>query len=162
MWLPVGPGGGSLFQDEKESRSRRGNASGSITDGDPGSFVVTFDGRPATQDWFAVTLEAPVRLKRLSFVHGRTFHDGGWFDASGGKPQVQVQKARGGAWETVGVLGDYPETTATHAAGLAGGESFTCALPQALTVFGVRVRGKPACGDNPRQAFASCGEILGE
>ena len=162
VWLPVGPGGGSLFQDEKESRSRRGNASGSITDGDPGSFVVTFDGRPATQDWFAVTLEAPVRLKRLSFVHGRTFHDGGWFDASGGKPQVQVQKARGGAWETVGVLGDYPETTATHAAGLAGGESFTCALPQALTVFGVRVRGKPACGDNPRQAFASCGEILGE
>jgi len=162
VWLPVGPSAGNLFQDEKESRSRRGNVSGSISDGDPGSFVVTFDGKPAAEDWFAVTLEAPTELKRVGFVHGKTFHDGGWFDASGGRPQVQIQAMPGGKWETVGVLKDYPATTATNAAGLVGGERFTCDLLKPMRTFGVRVVGRPASGDDPRQAFASCAELLGE
>jgi uncharacterized protein len=162
VWIPVGQSKGDRLLDEKESRSRRGNVSGSITDGDPGTFVVTYDGKPATEDWFAVTLAAPADLKRVVFVHGKTFHDGGWFDASAGQPQVQVQTSQGDDWETVAVLKDYPATTATSAAGLAGGERFTCALPKATTVFGLRVVGKPASGDNPRQAFSSCAELLGD
>ena len=162
VWLPIGQTGGNLLQDEKESRSRQGNVSGSITDGDPDTFVVTFDGNAADQDWFAVTLAAPTDLKRVVFVHGRTFHDGGWFDASAGPPKVQVQATADGQWETIGVLKDYPATTATSAAGLTGGERFTCPLPVGTRAYGVRVVGKPASGDNPRQAFASCADLIAE
>jgi DUF1680 family protein len=160
VWIPVGRTGSDLLLDEKESRSRLGNVTGSITDGDPGTFVVTFDNAPSAEDWFAVTLTAPAEVNRVVFVHGKTFHDGGWFDSSAGQPRVQVQTSKDGQWETVAVLTDYPATTATSAAGLTGGESFSCALPKAAKVIGVRVVGKPASGDNPRQAFASCGEIL--
>jgi len=162
VWIPIGQTEGNLLLEEEESRSRRGNASGSITDGDPDTFVVTFDGKPAAEDWFVATLAAPAELKRVVFVHGKTFHDGGWFDASAGQPQVQVQTAEKGKWETVGVLKDYPATSATSAAGLTGGERFTCQLPRAAKVFGVRVVGKPASGDDPRQAFASCAELMAE
>jgi hypothetical protein len=162
VWIPVGQSEGNLLLEEKESRSRRGNVSGSITDGDPATFVVTFEGKPAAEDWFAVTLAAPVELKRVVFVQGKTFHDGGWFDASAGQPQVQIQAAEKDKWETVGVLKDYPTTTATSAAGLTGGERFTCQLSKTTKVYGVRVVGKPASGDKPAQAFASCGELLAE
>ena len=162
IWLPIGkaPSGKSL--ELQESRSRPGNVEGSIIDGNPNTFVVTWDSQPATQDWFAVAFPAPVAINRVVFTHGRTFHDGGWFDASAGQPQVQVQTAAGGPWETVGVLSDYPPTTATTAAGLVQGEHFTCKLSKAIKAFGVRVIGKPASGDNLSQAFASCGELRAE
>ena len=73
-----------------------------------------------------------------------------------------MQTAEKGQWETVGVLKDYPATTATSAAGLSGGERFTCPLPKSTKVFGVRVIGKPASGDSPQQAFASCAELMAE
>jgi uncharacterized protein len=162
VWIPVGQSDGNLLLEEKESRSRRGNVSGSISDGDPATFVVTFDNKSAAEDWFAVTLAAPTELKQVVFVHGKTFHDGGWFDASAGPPQVQVQPAEKGAWEAVGALKGYPATTSTNPASLTGGERFTCQLPGATKVFGVRVIGKPASGDNPQQAFASCAELMAQ
>ena len=162
VWIPIGQTEGNLLLEEKESRSRQGNVSGSITDGDPDTFVVTFEGKPAAEDWFTVTLASPAELKRVVFVHGKTFHDGGWFDASAGQPQVQVQTAEKGPWETVGVLKDYPSTTATSAAGLTSSERFTCQLPKVTKSYGVRVIGKPASGDAPQQAFASCAELLAE
>ena len=70
----------SLLADGRESRSRHGQRPGSINDGDFGSIVVTFDGRPAKEDWYAVTLDAPVTIRRVVFAHGRNFHDGGWFE----------------------------------------------------------------------------------
>jgi uncharacterized protein len=149
----------SLLSDGEESRSRQGNVEGSINDGDLGSFAVTFDERPAKGDWFAVTLAAPVSIGRVVFAHGKTFHDGGWFDASAGKPQVQVKREKGGRWETVGALSDYPATTATDARSLAPGQQFTLRLPKPVSLIAVRVVGVPACGDNPRQAFASCAEL---
>ena len=149
----------SLLSDGEESRSRQGNVDGSINDGDPASFVVTFDQKPAKEDWFAVTLAAPVTIGRVVFVHGKNFHDGGWFDTSAGKPQVQVKREKNGAWETVGTLGDYPATTATDGRKLAPGQKFTLRLPKAVSVIAVRVVGVPACGDNPKQAFASCAEL---
>jgi hypothetical protein len=148
--------------DGRESRSREGNLQGSINDGDTGSFVVTYDGQKADEDWFAVTVAAPLEIKRVTFVHGKTFHDGGWFDAGAAQPRVQVQTTPGGKWETVGILKDYPATTATSPAGLTGGERFTCQLPQTTKVFGVRVIGKPASGDAPQAAFSSCGGLLAE
>ncbi|MGE5612210.1 MAG: beta-L-arabinofuranosidase domain-containing protein [Bacillota bacterium] len=160
IWLPL-PGtgaGASLLFEGKESRSRWGNLSGSIND-DPPSAVVTFDGKNAAEDWFAVTLDQPVAIRRVVFQHGKTFHDGGWFDAAGGKPRVQVQKSKGGAWETIGTLDEYAQTTATDSKGLKEGQVFTLRLAEPLKVFGVRVIGKPAGGDNASQAFSSCGGL---
>jgi DUF1680 family protein len=149
----------SLLAFGEESRSREGNQGGSILDDDPSSIVVTFDGQKHKEDWFAITLMQAVTLKRITYVHGRTFHDGGWFDSSQGKPRIQVQRTLNGAWEEVGVLSAYPETTATDAKGLKQGESFTLQLDADMKVFGVRVVGVPAHGDNPAQSFTSCAEL---
>jgi ATPase subunit of ABC transporter with duplicated ATPase domains len=95
----------------------------------------------------------------LLFAHGKTFHDGGWFDATAGKPRVQVKRAKDGAWETVAELKDYPATTAKDSAEMDGGECFNCILAEPLKGWAIRVAGKRACGDNPQQAFSSCAEL---
>jgi DUF1680 family protein len=149
----------SVLADGQETRSREGNQNGSIVDGDPSSFVVTFDGRAAKEDWYAVILPAPARIARMVFTHGRNFHDGGWFDARGGKPRFQVQSKVGGAWETVGKLAGYPATTATDNGGLRAGQAFECHLETPVSAVAVRVIGAPSSGDNDRQAFSSCSEL---
>jgi hypothetical protein len=165
VWLPAPdaelPRNDSLFAFGTETRSRPGNVPGSISDGDAGTFVVTFDGRPQADAWFAVSLPKPVEVRRVIFAHGQTFHDGGWFDTSGGKPEIQVQREPNGSWETVARLESYPATSATDAAGLRGGERFAVMLPQAERALGLRVLGKPASGDNAQQAFTSCAELQG-
>ncbi len=148
----------NLLMDGVEIRSRKPNA-GSIIDDNAESIAVTFSNKRAPDDWFGVELEEPVIARRIVFTHGKTFHDGGWFDASAAKPRVQIRSRPGGDWETVCELKDYPATTATDAAGLKAGEQFRCELPKPTEVFGVRVVGKPACGDNPKQAFSSCAEL---
>ncbi len=154
------PANASLLAFGNETRSRPGNSEGTISDGDAGTFVVTYDGHKAETDWFAVTLDAPAAIRRVAFAHGRAFHDGGWFDVqNGGKPRVEVRRAPSGPWESVGILADYPDTTATNAKNLWDGQTFTLRLAEPQTVVAVRVIGKPACGDNPKQAFASCGEL---
>ncbi|MCX6997419.1 MAG: hypothetical protein NTV49_10115 [Kiritimatiellaeota bacterium] len=150
---------GSLLAGGRESRSRRGNQDGSINDGDLGSIVVTFDGQPAAEDWFAVTLAAPVAVRRVVFAHGKNFHNGGWFDASAGKPRVQIQREKNGAWATVGELADYPAATATDHKGLKPGQKFTLRLPAPVRAAAVRVLGTPVGGDQPQQAFSSCSEL---
>ncbi|MFO1078121.1 MAG: glycoside hydrolase family 127 protein [Planctomycetota bacterium] len=153
------PHSDALGADGDETRSREGNVDGSFQDGDPGTFVVTFDGTAADVDWFAVAFRAPTAIRRVVFAHGRTFHDGGWFDASGGKPRVEIKRSAAGDWQTAGELADYPATTATDAMGLAPGQTFALVLPADERVVAIRVIGKPACGDNPRQAFSSCAEL---
>lgn len=149
----------SLLAWGVESRSRNGNASGSILDEDLHSFVVTFDSQAQAQDWYAVNLPKTAAIQSIVYAHGRTFHDGGWFDASKGKPQVQVQYTLNGAWEAVGTLDTYPDTTATDSRNLKDGDRFTLKFRSPLRVFGVRVIGTPAHGDNPRQSFSSCAEL---
>ena len=144
VWLRATGVADSLLAGGNESRSRQGNSKGSINDGDLGSFVVTFDGKPTKQDWFAVALAEPVRIGRVVFAHGQNFHDGGWFDASAGKPRVQVQRAKGGAWQTIGNLTDYPATTAVSDKGLKPGQIFTLRLSQPIQAVAVRVIGAPA------------------
>jgi DUF1680 family protein len=164
VWLPLpakGEPSGNVLVEGQESRSRQGNVSGSITDQDLQSFVVTFDGEPADQDWFAVDLDEPVTLSRVLFVHGKNFHDGGWFDTSAGKPWIEVKLARDGVWKPIGELKSYPATTATAHGKLKGGERFTCELSAPVKVWAIRVVGKPASGDNPHQAFSSCAELEG-
>ncbi|SPE60191.1 hypothetical protein SBV1_390027 [Verrucomicrobia bacterium] len=54
--------------DGRESRSRQGNLQGSINDGDTGSFVVTYDGQKADEDWFAATVTAPIENHYVVFM----------------------------------------------------------------------------------------------
>jgi len=163
IWLRAAgvpfPPNASLFGFGNESRSRSGNVNGSICDGDPATFVVTFNARRADEDWFAISLETPMSVRRIVFAHGHAFHDGGWFDTSTEKPRVQVQRTKGGAWETMGTLDSYPATSATDSAGLRDGQSFAMELKQAISCVALRVVGKPAHGDNPAQAFSSCAEL---
>ena len=72
----------------------RGNANGStnINDDDPDSSVDTSDGKQVpTEDWFAVTLDKPVAIRRVVFAQGGR-NDGlaGGYFAS--KPKVQAQR----------------------------------------------------------------------
>ncbi|HEY3322003.1 MAG TPA: beta-L-arabinofuranosidase domain-containing protein [Planctomycetota bacterium] len=149
----------SLLMDGKEKRSRAGNMQGSINDGDVATIACTFNGKAAEQDWYSVELDQPATFKRVVFAHGKSFHDGGWFDASAGKPQIQVRREKGGEWEKVGELADYPATTAADAKGLQDGQIFTLKLNEAIKAVGVRITGKPASGDGPQQAFSSCAEL---
>ncbi len=161
VWMPLPRElyRGNLLLDARESRSRPGNLAGSITDEDFETAVVTFDGKPAAEDWFAAKLDEPALVKRVIFGHGKTLTDGGWFDASAGKPRVQAKRAKDGVWETVAELTAYPATTANDSAEMDGGESFICNLPAPVKAWAIRVIGKPACGRNPRQAFSSCSEL---
>ena len=161
VWLPLaGQPDANVLLNGVESRSRQGNLTGSINDGDLQSGVVTYDGKSAQEDWFAVTLSQPATVSRVVFVAGKIFHDGGWFDASAGKPRVEIQRAAGSPWETIGERADYPATTATDFKGLKwGGNQFTLNLKVPATFVAVRIIGRPACGDNPKQAFSSCGEL---
>jgi DUF1680 family protein len=154
----IGGPSGSLLFGGRSTASRKGNVEGDIADDDMDTFAVTYNGQRAAEDWFAVTLQKPVVIRRVVYAHGRTFHDGGWFDASAGKPRIQVQTEKNGAWKTVATLDAYPNTTATDAAGLQDGQKFTVSFAPVVAVA-VRILGVPACGDRPEQAFSSCAEL---
>lgn len=149
----------SVLSDGKEERSRRGNVVGSIIDGDRLTYVVTFDGKLADEDYYSVTLNNPVSIKKIVFCHGHSFHDGGWFDTSGGKPVIQIKRTPQSQWETIGRIESYPDTTATKDPRLKDGQPFEFILNEPVKICGIKISGKPACGDNPKQAFSSCGEL---
>jgi len=161
VWLPLPRDlyRGNLLLDGKASDSRQDHLDGSMTDEDVETFVTTADGKMAEEDWFAVQLNEPVMVKRVLFAHGKTLPNGGWFDATAGKPRIQVKRTKDGAWETVAELTDYPATTAKNSAEMDGGEQLICKLASPIKVWAIRIVGKPACGDNPQQAFSSCAEL---
>ncbi len=159
VWLPTASSTVSLFSGTMESRSQIGNSDGSIVDDDPESYTVTFNGARQSVAWFAATVANPVSIGRVTFTQGPVFHDGGWFDSSKGKPIVQIQMVKDGPWKVLGSLEGYPETTGENRRGLKGGEVFEYQMPNAQKVYGIRIQGVPSTGDNPRQAFASCGEL---
>jgi hypothetical protein len=164
VWMP-GPDqlervSASPFLFARETYSRKGNVNGSIADGDATTFRVTYDGSKPAEDWFAVERSSPATVNAVTCAHGKTFHDGGWWDASKGKPRIQVRKAPNGPWEDVAVIEAYPATTATDPKRLRNGQEFVVTFAP-TKVVGIRVIGVPACGDKPGQSFASCAELLG-
>ena len=56
-------------------------------------------------------------------------------------------------------LADYPATTPTNHRDLKPGQQFSLRLSDPVRAVAVRIVGKPACGDSPRQAFSSCAEL---
>ena len=161
VWLRTKPDsrvGESLFADGIETQSRVGNVHESFTDGDPSTLSNTFTGSAEAEDWYQVALSGPVVVGRIVFRHGTAYHDGGWFDTSGGKPRVQVQHTKDGPWETVGALDTYPSTDASRDPGLKPGQAFELRFHPTL-VIGIRIVGKPSHGDNAGQSFSSCAEL---
>jgi hypothetical protein len=146
------------FTFGRELYSRPGNVNGSIADGDSGTFRVTFDGKPQSQAYFGIAIEKSVTIRRATYVAGDLFHDGGWFDTTDGKPKFQIRKTPNGPWVDVAVFEDYPATTATDAKGIRPGARFTVKF-EPVAAVAIRIIGKPASGDNPAQAFASCAEL---
>jgi len=146
----------------RESYSRAGNLAESISDDDPATVAVTFNGQRADEDWFQITMPKAVTAKRFTFWHGRSFHDGGWFDTRFGKPKIQIRRTADGPWETVGELADYPVTTDREARDprlVNNSAGFTLKLVAPVRFFAVRVVGVPSSGDNPAQNFSSCGDL---
>jgi len=161
VWLPYGAprAGRNLLLTGLETRSRRQSMGDSIIDNNFQTFASTASGKLSTQDWFTVLLQKPVTISRVVFAHGRSEHNGGWFDASAGKPRLQIKVSGEEKWMNLCDIQDYPETTATNPASLTSGEQFTCKLEKPVEIAGIRVIGKPACGDDPKQAFATCAEL---
>jgi DUF1680 family protein len=161
VWLPYGAprAGRNLLLTGFEARSRRQSMGDSIIDNNFQTYASTSIGKHATQDWFTVILPKPVTISRVVVAHGHTEHNGGWFDASAGKPRLQIKVVGEDKWKNLCEIKDYPNTTATNPAGLTAGERFTCKLEKPVEIAGIRVIGKPASGDDPKQAFATCAEL---
>lgn len=135
-----------------ESQSRMGNLKGSLIQG---KLISTYTGTKQEQDWYAVTLAQPSTVGWVVFTHGACWPNGGWFDASNGKPQVQVQAVKDGPWTTVGELADYPATTATDNKKITSKTGYSCTLAKSVKALSVRVIGRPACGNNQNGSFSS-------
>jgi uncharacterized protein len=161
VWLPYGTPrrDRNLLLTGIEARSRRQSMGDSIIDGNFKTFASTSVGKPAQLDWFTVVLQKPVVISRVIVAHGHTEHNGGWFDASTGKPRLQIKVAGEEKWKNLCDIKDYPQTTASSPAGLSDGQRFVCKLEKPVEITGIRVIGKPACGDDPKQAFATCSEL---
>jgi uncharacterized protein len=147
------------FTFGRELYSRPGNVDGSIADGDIDSFRVTYDGRPQEEAWFGIQIDRPVWIHSAVYVAGRLFHDGGWFDTTAGKPRFQVRTTADAPWIDIAVFDDYPNATGTDPKGIRQGMRFSTTFDPVQAVA-IRVIGRPASGDNPGQAFASCAELI--
>lgn len=162
VWIPfrsaLKPAPVSLMLGARESRSRQGNAIGSINDTVPSTYVVTFDGTAADEDWYALESDKPVLIDRIQFTQGKLFHDGGWFDTTQSKPRIEVRRTADGDWEPLGVFDGYPSTTAQHPGELKPWQVFELQTTP-VSVYAIRLVGRPSRGDNPHQAFSSCGEL---
>jgi len=139
----------------RESWSRAGTENGSICDERPDTYRNTFTARPAKQDWYAVEIDQPAVIARVVYRHGKLFSNGGWFETSEGRPQIQIKRTRTANWETVATLDNYPDATATQTPGLRDGEAFSVRLKAPLKAVGVRIVGKPG------GLFSSCAELGG-
>jgi DUF1680 family protein len=169
VWLRApgvaNPPGYSVLLGGTESVSRSGKGTGAISDDEFEDAVTTDDGKRAEEDWFAVAVARPVSARRVVFTGVKASRNGGWFDASAGKPRVQVQRTAGAKWETVGEFRDYPATTGSAASnstgtrGLGVDSQFTLELAAPVTFVALRVIGVPSYGDNPKQSFVSCAEL---
>ena len=81
------------------------------------------------------------------------------FDTSAGKPRIQARKQKEGPWEDIAVLESYPDSTpARPGRGLRNGAPFEVRFPP-VSIYALRIIGKPASGDNPSQSFASCADL---
>jgi DUF1680 family protein len=151
--IPVGQVALTAFG--KETWSRGGTERGSICDERPDTYRNTLTPRAAKVDWYAVEIDSPAKIARVVYRHGKVFTNGGWFDTSEGKPQIQVKRTKAAEWETVATLDSYPNTNGTGAPTLRDGEPFSVKLAAPVEAVAVRITGRPG------RSFSSCAELAG-
>jgi DUF1680 family protein len=181
VWLPVGP-----VREPNVLLEGTGLCSGAapevddprlVNDGDPFTLATLSRPGPVAPQWFGVALPRPVVIREVSFMHGMSWTEGGWFDTHEQRPLLQAQRTPGGAWETLGEFASYPATTSTDGAAilrqqtldlhatvaeasrLMAGQTFTLRLPRPETVCAVRVVGLPSRGRSPDTATLKCAEL---
>lgn len=131
----------------KQSVSSRGpSTTGTISDERTDTWVSTNPGRtkPGEKDWFVVELREPGSVRRIVYTGGPVNVDGGGFDPEKGSPLVEIQRAKGGAWERVGELNGYQGTA---------GERVELTLAKPIGAVAVRVSGYA------KGQFVTCAEI---
>ena len=159
------PDSDSLLFGGAESRSRGLGPMGkghSFNDDDAETWVSTFDGGRADLDWFAITMRRAVKARRFVMVAGGVTQEGGWFDATAGKPRIQIQAHAAGPWRTLGFLQAYPDTTALEARDVGNSwdhNEYALRLPEAVTFTAVRVIGRPAGGKEPTRPYVTCAAL---
>lgn len=170
VWLGEQGGGtrppaDSLLLGGVESRSRGLGPMGkghSFNDDDSETWVSTFDGGHPASDWFAITLERPAKAQRFVFVAGAVSDDGGWFDATSGKPVMQIKTDFAAEWRTIGILADYPQATATDPQNVGNQwdqTEYTLRTETPVSFVAVRVIGQPAGGKNPTRPYVTCAAL---
>jgi uncharacterized protein len=136
-----------------ESRSKSNNELGSICDGKTDTCRSTKRGVPHSGERFAVEMPHPETIRRVVYHHGETTAEGGWFDASAGKPRIQVLRPGHTERETVANVDGYPASTNSNPAGLDTGHGFVIDLERPVRALGVRIIGKPA------GTYITCSEL---
>jgi DUF1680 family protein len=135
---------------------------------DPGlaNYLGAPPGKRGDPVWFSVRLRSSATVSRIAFRHGAVSATGGWFDTTEALPRIEVATkpiptSSNGAvadestivWELAAILDGYPRTTASTPPKLANGELFEVRLPRPMTIYAIRVAGRPG-GDH-----ASCAEL---
>jgi hypothetical protein len=116
--------------------------------------------------WFSIRLTVPASISRVIYRHGAVSTAGGWFDTTQMMPRIEVAttpiptSANGALpddskvnWRLAALVESYPRTSASTPPPLADGQSFEVRLPQAITIYGIRVVGRPG------GSYATCAEL---
>ena len=156
----------SLLLDGVPSCSRgattQSRGLGTFNDDDLHTYMSTQDGTAPEEDWFAITMNRPIQAQQFAFIAGAVTPQGGWFDASAGKPRIQIRTTASAEWQTIGRLDDYPNTTATESRDVGNTWdlfSYRLKLPQPVSFVAVRIIGKPSGGTNPARPYVTCAEL---
>jgi DUF1680 family protein len=118
--------------------------------------------------WFSIRLSVPASISRVIYRHGAVSTNGGWFDTTQMVPRVEVattpiptsanealpddSKVN---WRLAALVESYPRTNGSTPPPLADGQLFEVRLPQAMTIYGIRVVGRPG------GSYATCAELSG-
>lgn len=169
VWLPTkehlatGPLPVTFGGAEDQSRGKHKQPwmpdEGAITDLRPDTYRTTYNRRKVDEDWYSVELKHPAIVRRVVFTQGPVNPDGGWFDASAGKPKIQVRTSPKSAWQTVGTFDAYPDTTATDPKNLHAGQTFETTLSLPGEITSIRLLGKAATGNSANLSYSNCAEL---
>lgn len=148
-----------------------------LNDEEPHTIATVSTPTPTMEAAVCVQLRRPALVRRVTFAHGLTLRNGGWFDTTLEKPILEIQKESNGPWIRAGVFADYPDTRADDGSALTGGQShgldrtwkstvqlfeqqtFAVTLTSPEEIRGLRIRGRPSQSPQSGQGMISCAEV---
>lgn len=134
-----------------------------LYDGDQnGSLFTTQNGELQQNAYIGILRNRRMTIERLLIVGGLALENGGWWDSSSGKPEIQIMANPGADWTTVMTLDAYPTLDGVDmAAAQAGFQElpWEVTFNPPINAVGIRLHGVGATGNNPQQSFVSLSEI---